>query len=274
MKPGILLPICAAIASAAFGATVFVSPSKAAMAAEIAHVPTEHVRVMQHVAPKPETNWRSRTHRIPAGATVVALTFDDGPTAHTGPMLDALAARGVSATFFTTGRNVNNFPEIAARIVDEGHEIACHGHNHPLMTQMSEVEVRLQLINSRNAVSEATGGAAMTLFRPPYGAHNNTVRMAAEDNGMALVLWSIDTFDWRDRDVETIVSRVIGANGRPRVEDGDIILMHDTMPTSVAAAGRIIDALQQNGVYVVTVTQLFEITGQPLVPGRVHNNAR
>ena len=217
--------------------------------------------------------WMRIRDILPGGAGAIALTFDDGPVFYTSRLLDALYVRGVSATFFTTGRNVLANPQIAARIVNEGHEIACHAHSHARLINLSEDGVRRELTNSRNAIYRATGTHPV-LLRPPYGNHDSMVRSVAREFYMPLIIWNIDTWDWRDRNVETILSRVVDANGNATVQNGDIILMHDTSNVSVDAAIRIVDTLIALGFRFVTVSELFEINGITPEPGGVYRNAR
>ena len=203
----------------------------------------------------------------------VALTFDDGPSEYTVQLLDALSNRAVALTFFTTGTEVNAYPHIANRIVQEGHEIACHAYSHSYLTELTADEIRAELANSRDAIYTATG-VFPALHRPPYSSYDSLVRSIAEEFGMPLILWNVDTIDWRDRDVELILSRIINFRGYSMVQSGDIILMHDTLPTTVDAALIIIDKLQEQGFQFVTVSQLFEKKEIELIPGAVYGCAR
>ena len=217
--------------------------------------------------------WMRQPRVIPPGARLVALTFDDGPSRHTPRLLDALYERGVSATFFTTGKFVNINPQTAARIVAEGHEIGCHAFSHQLLTGLSADAIRRELANSSNAIYNATG-TRPTLFRPPYGGHNATIRRISAELYMPLIFWSVDTNDWRYNNAQTILRNVFDSRGNPRVQEGDIILMHDITASSVDAAILIIERLQEHGFHFVTVSQLFEAQGIMLEPGVVYRNAR
>ena len=249
--------------------------------AEVEYSSPNYTRWVETDSSRPDPYWTDYITRsivvpaltFPEGATLIALTFDDGPSSHTSRLLDALNARGARATFFTTGRAVNANPHIAARIVSEGHEIACHAHTHPLLTNLSADAIRRELTNSRNAIYNATG-VFPALFRPPYGGQNSTVRSVAAEFNMPLIFWNIDTEDWRSRNAQAILRTVVTANGTPRVRDGDIILMHDTVSATVEATIQIIDQLQARGFYFVTVSQLFEARGRQLVPGVSYRSAR
>ena len=203
----------------------------------------------------------------------IALTFDDGPSEHTLQLLDALGERGALATFFTVGEAINAYPHIAYRIVREGHEMACHSYSHPFLTTLTADEIRTELKKSRDAIYNASGSFP-TVFRPPYGLHDPLVRSVAAEFGMPLILWSVDTIDWRDRDVDAILSHIINPHGFPLVQNGDIILMHDTLSTTVDGAIKIVDELLGLGFRFVTVSQLFDRAGIHLIPGTVYGCAR
>ena len=204
---------------------------------------------------------------------LIALTFDDGPSEYTLRLLDALKQREAVATFFTAGEAVNTYPHIAYRIVAEGHEIACHAYSHPFLTNLGADEIRIELTNSRDAIYSATG-AIPSMFRPPYGSFDSQVRSVAAEFGMPLILWNVETADWRDRDVELILSRIINQRGVPLVRSGDIIIMHDTLSTTVDAAIRTVDILHELGFQFVTVSQLFDAKGIQPAPGEVFSCAR
>ncbi|MCL2367802.1 MAG: polysaccharide deacetylase family protein [Oscillospiraceae bacterium] len=204
------------------------------------------------------------------GDRLVALTFDDGPGPYTDRLLDALYERGVPATFFVLGQQVMNRPDTARRIVNEGHEIASHTFRHPQLTRMNAGAIRAELARGRTAIQQITGETP-TLFRPPYGAHNATVRSVAAEFGYPVILWSVDTLDWRSRNVNTILGHFVDRNGNVRIRDGDVILMHDIHRTSVDAAIRAVDLLLAEGFVFVTTSELLIEQHGMLVPGRVYN---
>ncbi|WP_214323293.1 polysaccharide deacetylase family protein [Nonomuraea sediminis] len=192
-------------------------------------------------------------------AKCVALTFDDGPGRYTGHLLDILRRRGVRATFFVLGENVAaDKGRNLRRIVTEGHEIGNHTWNHAALTTLPRERIRNQLERTERLVRRLTG-IRMRLMRPPYGATDRRVADVTRREGLAQILWSVDTLDWRDR-VPAVVARRAGA-ARP----GSIILMHDIHRTTVAAVPRVIDKLKHKGYTFVTVSDLY---GKPLVPGR------
>ena len=204
----------------------------------------------------------------PIGLRQIALTFDDGPSVYTVRLLDALYDRNVPATFFVLGRRVEQYPDVAVRIVRDGHEIASHSYRHPVLTRMSANRIRDELFKGRNAIYQAVG-IKPTLFRPPYGAHNSVVQAVAAEFGYPIILWSVDTRDWESRNVGAIMSHFIDQNG-VRIRDGDIILMHDIYSTTVDAAIKAIDLLLAEGFTFVTVSDLLIEHYGELTPGKVY----
>ena len=268
-----LCSLCTALAASLFfAANLYASPATYGLAASAPY--NGGWNMVDSRRPNPD--WRNMIGGplvIPEGAKLIALTFDDGPSGHTPRLLDELQMRGAVATFFTSGNMIAARQDVAARIVEEGHEIACHAYSHPYLTSLSTDGIRRELTNSRNAIYNATG-TKPAVFRPPYGDQNAAVRSVAAEFDMPLILWSIDTIDWRDRNVQTILSRIVDSQGNPRVQDGDIILMHDTHATTVDATIEIVDILQEQGFFFVTVSQLFEARDIQLVPGGIHRSAR
>ncbi|MGP3972121.1 polysaccharide deacetylase family protein [Streptomyces sp. 6N223] len=195
----------------------------------------------------------------------VALTFDDGPGPHTGRLLDELAARRARATFFDVGRNAAARPALVCRQRDEGHEIGNHSWSHPDLTRLAPGEVRAELDRTGQAIRDATGDAeAPRLLRPPYGAHNAVVRDMGRRMGMPLILWSVDTEDWKYRDTAHVTNAVLGG-----VRPGAIVLMHDIHATTVAAVPAILDALADDGYDFVTVSELYA-GADDLKPGELY----
>ncbi len=195
---------------------------------------------------------------------LIALTFDDGPTAGaTDDLLDGLAARGVRATFFLCGYRMELFPELPARIAQYGHELAVHGFSHAYLQNLSQEAVESELSDTAALITELSGCAART-FRPPGGLYSDAVRSAAEETGLYLALWSIDPHDWRDRDAALIARRIL-SEARP----GCVVLLHDLYRTSADAALSVVDALQSQGWEFVTVSELAERTGGVPAPGEI-----
>lgn len=179
----------------------------------------------------------------------IAITFDDGPhPRYTEKLLDGLAQRGVKATFFVTGANVEKYPEIIKRMQEEGHLIGNHTYHHVQLTAANEKQFREEIISTNEAIREVTGEDT-AYIRPPYGSWNKKYE---EELNMFPVLWTIDPRDWCSDDAACIVRNTIA-----RIKDNDIILMHDQYKSSVDAALEIVDELQKEGYEFVTVEELL-----------------
>jgi peptidoglycan/xylan/chitin deacetylase (PgdA/CDA1 family) len=182
------------------------------------------------------------------GQKLVALTFDDGPVPNTSALLDILKQEKVTVTFFVLGQRVNRFGDITQRAYAEGHQIASHTTNHKDLTKLPPPARQAEIGGTVDAI-ERTVGVKPTVMRPPYGAWNADVM---SDAGVPLVLWSIDTNDWKYRNPDQIYEHVMA-----NVRDGSIVLFHDIYPSSVQAAAKIIPALKQQGYAIVTINRLI-----------------
>lgn len=183
------------------------------------------------------------------GQKLAALTFDDGPGTYTQGVLDALAAKQVPATFFVLGSSASGNQALIEKIKAAGHEVENHSWNHPILTELSAEQVRSQ-ISRTNAV---IGGSRF--LRPPYGEYNAAVTAVAHSMGLRLVLWTVDTLDWKYPDVDSIMSYV-----KAQTKPGAIILMHDggkNRSQTVAAIPVIVDWLFANGYSLTTVKELL-----------------
>ena len=199
--------------------------------------------------------------KIPAGP-YVALTFDDGPRDATTPvLLDGLAQRGVHATFFVIGENVEGNELLLQRMEGEGHQIGLHTYHHKMLDQLNAAGFYEEVDSLRTTLTSLVGREEFML-RPPYGMMNAATQARA---AAPIVLWSVDPEDWSDRDTARQVSVILD-----NTQDGDIILLHDIYPASVDTALQVVDALMARGFHFVTVEQLFAIRGKTPENGEVY----
>ena len=179
----------------------------------------------------------------------VAITFDDGPNPdHTVRLLEGLKERGVSATFFLLGKEAEKYPELVLQIYEEGHLVATHSYEHVNLETLSDEKACWQ-VEKTNDIIEGITGERPHFLRPPFGCWKESLDCETE---MIKVLWDIDPLDWNAHNSSEIARRVLS-----KVEDGDIILMHDASESSVNAALKIIDALKEQGYRFVTVEELI-----------------
>lgn len=151
-----------------------------------------------------------------------ALSFDDGPHPENTPRLLALLAlHQVRATFFLVGRNARQHPALVQSLVDGGHEIGVHSHNHRILPLLGGRKLEQELDRGAQDISSA-GGGEPTLFRPPYGLRDPRVLRASAQRGWSCVLWSVMPGDWMRPPAWWLVAWM-----RLRVRGGAIVLLHD-----------------------------------------------
>lgn len=195
----------------------------------------------------------------------IALTFDDGPAGKiTNKLLDGLAQRQVQATFFLCCYRVENYPELVQRMAKDGHETGIHGCSHKHFTQLSQAELQKELTCTGGRI-EALTGVSPTLVRPPGGLYNDAVLQTAAENSLSVIHWSVDPEDWDPAQRTKTVKRVT-----EKVKHGDIVLLHDLSCANVQSALQIIDELHARGFRFCTVSQLAEMSGTELEPGKVY----
>ncbi|MFD9105556.1 polysaccharide deacetylase family protein [Streptomyces virginiae] len=162
---------------------------------------------------------------LPADASThssMVLTFDDGPDPrYTPAILDTLGRHGVRAMFFVCGEMAAENRDLLRRMVDEGHVIGNHTWTHPLIPKLSRPALAAEIGRTSEVVQRAVGEAPQW-FRAPYGAWNRAAFEIGAELGMEPLAWTVDSLDWEEPGVTTIVSRVMRGAG-PRA----IVLSHD-----------------------------------------------
>jgi peptidoglycan-N-acetylglucosamine deacetylase len=187
-------------------------------------------------------------------AREVALTFDDGPGPFTPQVLSVLERYHVKATFFAIGRMLRYFGRSTVREIEDGDVIGDHTENHPMLAHLSAHEQYEELFEQIARV-ELLGGRRPVLFRPPYGSFNAVTLRELRRLHLLMVLWSVDTDDYEQPGVQTIVQRTMeGAH------PGAIILLHDgggQREQTIEALPEIIKGLRARGYDLVTVPRLL-----------------
>lgn len=184
---------------------------------------------------------------------VIALTFDDGPYPKvTGHILDVLEKNGVCATFFVLGSRIEGHEDMLTRMDELGCEIGNHSFSHADLTRLSRADCQRELSDTDAEIRRVTGHEA-SVVRPPYGYYNKAVRSAA---GRPLILWTVDTNDWRGKAPGEIADYVI-----QQAKEGSVILMHDQQTQTADAMEMIIPTLIDEGFRFVTVSELIRLTG-------------
>ena len=180
---------------------------------------------------------------------LVALTFDDGPhPVYTERLLDGLKERNVKATFFLIGKSADKYPDLVKRMAEEGHLIGNHTMDHVQLNHQTYDQALEQIRQSNQVITKITGQTPRYI-RPPFGEWSKELE---EEVDMTAVLWDVDPVDWKVKNTETVVKRILKNAG-----EGDIILLHDVYGTSVDAALEIIDQMRAEGYEFVTVDEII-----------------
>lgn len=194
----------------------------------------------------------------PASIKKIALTFDDGPSGKLTPQfIEVLKKENVPATFFMLGESVQKSPAMAKRVAEEGFEIGCHTTTHRKLTGLGLDEIRKEIIGTADHIEQVTGKRPH-VFRPPYGSTNAAVLKVCAEGNMALVLWSVDTNDWKAGSTTQSVEATI----MKEAHGGAVILMHDVHEKSVKILADAIHELKAKGYEFVTVSELIAETIQ------------
>lgn len=210
---------------------------------------TDKVGITDETGNLPENvEQKSTTNTESSNEKQVALTFDDGPhPTVTRQILATLKKYDAKATFFMLGSRVDYYPDIAKDVQEAGHELGNHSWNHPDLTKMSAEGVFNEIKNTSTVIEKSTGQQA-TVFRPPYGANNATVKNQTD---LPIVLWDVDTLDWKHRNAEQTLAIV-----KNNTKIGNTILMHDIHQSTADALESIIQFLKAEGYSFVTVSEL------------------
>ena len=213
--------------------------------------------VSQAPAPQPQTS---------TGRKLVALTFDDGPSATQTPrLLQILAEKNVKVTFFVLGNMAQKSPEVLRNELAGGHEVASHTMTHANLIKASVDSIQWEVAATAEVFRNILG-TEPKLTRPPYGNINANVRTYVNQ---PLILWSVDPEDWKYRNAATVRANVVGA-----AFDGAIILLHDIHATTVDAVASIIDDLKAAGYEFMTVSELAAARGVTMVSGTSYGSFR
>jgi peptidoglycan/xylan/chitin deacetylase (PgdA/CDA1 family) len=187
----------------------------------------------------------------------VALTFDDGPDPRSTPaLLEVLKAAQIQAAFFCIGSKVEAHPELAARIVQEGHLVENHTYHHSNATNFfTTSRLQAELVQTQSSVARVTGQAPR-LFRPPMGLSNPRVFRAARRLGLRVIGWTARGLDTKFTDPAGIVRRL-----EHGFKPGGILLLHDgNVPADrlVITVQNLLDKLRLAGYEVVRLDRLLE----------------
>lgn len=198
--------------------------------------------------------------RIPTNERLVAFTFDDGPNpTYTPQLLDIFRAAGGKATFFMIGKQIEQYPDMAAAVHAEGHEIGNHTETHPYLTKLLPDEAREELERAEERIRGITG-QTVRVFRPPFFDIDDTILAIMRERGYPCIgAVNPETRDWETPGVDYILSHT-----RDTVADGCVLLFHDgygDRSQTVEAVRILVAELAAEGYRFVTVSELMERAG-------------
>ena len=184
----------------------------------------------------------------------IALTFDAAwGNQDTAKIMEILKKHNVKVTFFMTGGWVDTYPEDVKMIREEGHDLGNHSQNHKNMSQLSDSEKEAELMSVHNKVKELTG-YEMFLFRSPYGDYDNAVVSTAKKCGYYTIQWDIDSLDWKDYGVESIIKT---GTQNDHLGNGSIRLCHNGAKYTAEALDTMITTLKDAGYTFVPLSELI-----------------
>lgn len=219
---------------------------------------TEKIKVSQSTTSEStiQSTETSETTQEAVNEKSIALTFDDGPKRETtSKLLDILSQKGIKASFFILGQNIDGNEDLLTRMKDEGHIIGSHSMYHHNLSQMNE-KTLTQDFGEMDQKANKIFKEPFKYIRPPYGAANPLVAKIAN---RPLIEWSVDSKDWSTKNTQMIINQVTQTT-----QSGSIILMHDIYPETINAVPTIIDNLIQQGYNFVTVDALLNQPKEPL----------
>ncbi len=184
----------------------------------------------------------------------VALTFEATYGNEDIPkILDILEKQDVHATFFLTGGWVEEYPDNVKEILAAGHDLGNVGDSHKHMPQLTAQECQEEIEQAHTKVQALTG-YDMFLFRPPYGDYDNHVISNAAKCGYYSVRWDVDSLDWKDYGIDSILDQVLKEG---KLQNGSIIRCHNGAKYTAAALEKMIAGIKEQGYEIVPVSQLI-----------------
>ncbi len=184
----------------------------------------------------------------------ITLSFDDGPHPVTIQILDLLKKYNANATFFCIGKNIEKYPDILKKIVEEGHSVGNHSYSHSNFFDFYKKDRIIQELNDTDAVIKKNIGKKPAFFRPPYGVTNPSIRKALEVTKHNVIGWNIRSMDGMIKNEKIIFNRII-----KRLTPGSIVLLHDTSINTVSVLEQLLLFLQQNKYEIISIEELLNL---------------
>ena len=180
----------------------------------------------------------------------ISISFDCAYGAeYTLKLLEILDEYDVKCTFYMVEFWVKKYPDMVKKIADAGHEIGTHSKTHPKMSTLSESEIKEELISSIKAIEDITNKKVET-FRAPYFDYDDLLLDVANELGLYVIQWDVDSIDWKDITAEQITKRVVS-----KTKSGSIILCHNNGKYTHKALPYILSNLKEKGFEFVKINE-------------------
>lgn len=198
-------------------------------------------------------------NRLPAAAVArghVCLTFDDGPHPEiTRRVLDLLERHQARASFFCVGQKAEAYPEIVREIARRGHSVENHSHRHPNAFALYGFSFLRHEVETAQAALTAITGRAPQFFRAPMGLRSPLLGLVLVRAGLRYVSWTRRGFDAVARDPARVLARLTSG-----LAAGDVLLLHDSAPASLAVLPPLLEELAARGLKCVSLPQACSLS--------------
>lgn len=205
-----------------------------------------------------DESYENEVYKLDPNKKSIAFTYDDGPSSYDLELLEILRNSHSTATFFVVGNRLNNYPKVVDALAKSKMEVGNHTYDHKSLTKLSNEKILEQITKTNNLYYSMTN-KSINMLRPSYGAVNKKVLIQV---GMPVILWSIDTLDWKTRNANKVYDEIM-----TNAKDGDIVLMHSLYKSTVEATDRAVKALYKEGYQIVSVSELASLKNRELTVG-------
>jgi peptidoglycan-N-acetylglucosamine deacetylase len=198
-------------------------------------------------------------NEVSTSQKVVAITFDDGPNPiYTAQVLDIFREAEGKATFFMIGEQMDQYPEMVKKVVEQGHEIGNHTYTHPKLSQLSPAECLEEIERTEKLMQELVGQKPV-VFRPPYLDYNDETIIVLQQKEYPMIgALNLEAQDWEMPGVDHIL-----AKSRDCVKNGSILIFHDgygDRSQTIEAVRTLVSELASQGYQLVTVSELLKLS--------------
>ncbi len=198
------------------------------------------------------TNRKLPIYSVQTDENKIAISFDAAWGADkTTEIMNICDEYGVKATFFLVGFWVEKYPEKVKEIYNRGYEIGLHSTTHPDMTKLSRKQIKEELENNINLISDITGSTPK-LFRPPYGYYNDALIEVANGLNLSTIEWSVDSLDWKGLSASELAGRVTS-----KAKEGSIVLFHNNSDNITTGLRLVLEHFKNNKTQIVPIGELI-----------------